>query len=97
MITEPRTLLINLLNKYLSKNRIKMKTPMRYYLKQLETGQPLKVKHLRQLTPYLKLDLHMTDKQVFAFFYEVTLPVSEFHQPKPLNTLEQFYEDQRHI
>ena len=74
-----------------------MKTPMRYYLNQLETGQPLKVKHLRQLTPYLKFDLDMTDKQVFAFFYEVTLPVPETHQLQPLNTLEQFFEEQRHI
>ncbi len=97
MITEPRTLLINLLNKYLSKSRIQMKTPMRYYLTQLETGQSLKVKHLRQLTPYLKLDLNMTDKQVFDFFYELTVPVSDNRKPATLNTLEQFFEDQSNI
>lgn len=94
MITEPRDIMIRLLKKYLSKSRIQMKTPMRYYLTLLESDQSLKVKHLRQLTPYLKLDLNMTDKQVFDFFYELTVSVSDNRKPAPLNTLEHFFEEQ---
>ena len=90
MITEPKDILIRLLNKYLSKPHILMKEPMRYYLSRLQSGQNLKPSHLRSITPYLKWDLKMTERQVQDFFFELTRPHRTPPQPHPINTLETF-------
>ena len=87
-MNNPRQQLINLINKYLNKPHIKMKGPLRYYLRRLNNGDNLKITHLKTIIPYLKWDLKMTEKQILHYFSDLT------RTPKPsqpqFNNLEQF-------